>query len=321
MKNLEFKNIIRVIKSVKNPTIFRRHILYKLIALLYRKNKGDYIFDEKWDNLIILDACRYDFFYMMFKKYNLGGQLEKRISRGAHTSSFLAENFKNDYYSDIIYISATPYVDMMLKGKLFKIISVWKDEWSEVYHTVLPEVMYRNTLSIINKYPGKKLIIHFLQPHYPYIENNIEIDALENLRETALTHKTKVKKALGGKKKDKFFALSSSEVYSTIDVKIHIRGYCKNLEYTLPYVKKLLKVLPGKTIITADHGEAFGEYIHPFFPIRYYGHRKGVRIPILVNVPWLIVNQEKEEIIDKKTSLEAQIISDKIKQLRDLGNF
>ena len=47
---------------------------------------------EDWDNLIVLDACRYD----MFKEINtIKGNLERGISRGSATSQFLIENFES----------------------------------------------------------------------------------------------------------------------------------------------------------------------------------------------------------------------------------
>ncbi|MFX0001880.1 MAG: hypothetical protein ACFFAA_03030 [Promethearchaeota archaeon] len=319
---MDLKNIIKTIKSIKNPMIFRKYILYKLISLLYRNNNGIYILDEEWDNLIILDACRYDFFEKIYKNYKIEGILEKKISRGTHTSSFLTENFKNKFYNDIIYITANPYVDILLKGKLFKIISLWKEEWDAEYHTVLPKNMYILTLNAIKKYPNKKIIIHFMQPHYPYIGYNLKFNNLETIRDTALKKKDAIVKSPNKKRiKENFFTLYSSYVYGMIDIGIHLRGYWKNLEYTFPYIEKLLKILPGITVITADHGEAFGEFIHPFLPIRYYGHRNGVRIPILVNVPWLTVKQENEDIMEKRSLLEKEIISNKIKFLKNLSKF
>ena len=44
-------------------------------------------------------------------------------------------------------------------------------------------------------------------------------------------------------------------------------------------VERLKEQLPGRVILTADHGEAFGEY-------RLYGHGAGLRIEGLVKAPW-----------------------------------
>jgi len=68
----------------------------------------------------------------------------------------------------------------------------------------------------------------------------------------------------------------------------------------MPYVKKLVDILPGRTVVTADHGEAFGEKIHPLIPIRVYGYPSEIRIPTLVKVPWLIISPEEKEPKDPK---------------------
>lgn len=71
------------------------------------KLKEQEITEGKWDILIILDACRYDFFRKVYGNY-LPGHLKKRKSRGSGTTEWLAKTFKEVY--DITYISANPYV-------------------------------------------------------------------------------------------------------------------------------------------------------------------------------------------------------------------
>src|SRR5208282_1385184 len=81
---------------------FYSHILPK---------EGVYVYDESWDNLIILDACRYD----TFRELNqIRGLLEYRISRGSSSEEFLLENFTKhpttENFSDLVYVAANPYV-------------------------------------------------------------------------------------------------------------------------------------------------------------------------------------------------------------------
>jgi hypothetical protein len=251
------------------------------------------------------------------ENYPLEGDLEFRISRGSHTKQFLIENFKDSIRDDIIYITANPHVDILLNRNFYKIISVWKDGWSDKFHTVLPNVMYEYSVETIKKYPNKKMIIHFMQPHYPYIDENQELRALQYLRESILYNKNKpLEKIKKIALKEEFWALYSYYVYKILDIESHIRGYWKNLQITLPYVEKLITLLSGTTIITADHGEAFGEYIHPIFPIKYYGHRDNVRIPILVKVPWFIIKKERKVSFQNGESAEKDIILKTIKELR-----
>jgi len=310
---LNLKIIRILLKKVKQPTDFRNFLLYKLCSILYRKNNGFYIFDELWDNLIILDACRYDVFEEQYLKRKMKGDLVKKISRGDHTISFLLENFSKDYYNDIIYLTANPYVDRFLRDKFFKIISVWKDGWNEKNHTVLPETMYNYTINTLLKYPNKKYIIHFMQPHFPYINSNIVDKSLEKLRNPKFSkEKSTQKKTL----KTSFFSLYSADIYAKIEYKNHIRMYKNNLKLTLPYIESLINLLPGHTVISADHGEAFKEKMHPLVPFNFYGHRRGIRMPSLVNVPWLTVKPEEKDTFIKNNLLEEAIIKKKVNQLK-----
>jgi len=60
------------------------------------------VMEEHWDYLIILDACRYDYFAVMWKNY-FDGELEKRVSLASGTLKWCLESFKG-YFPDVIYI-------------------------------------------------------------------------------------------------------------------------------------------------------------------------------------------------------------------------
>ena len=85
--------------------VIKKYYIKILRTLLNYYYNGSFILDEEWDNLIILDACRYD----TFKDNNfLQGKLEYRISKGSTTREFLTKNFienNDETYNDIIYIS------------------------------------------------------------------------------------------------------------------------------------------------------------------------------------------------------------------------
>lgn len=66
----------------------------------------------------------------------------------------------------------------------------------------------------------------------------------------------------------------------------------------------LAEELPGKTVITADHGNLFGERATPF-PIPVYFHPSNVRISSLTEVPWFILPYAEWKTIvrsDEKTT-------------------
>ncbi|MFX1378933.1 MAG: hypothetical protein ACFFA4_07540 [Promethearchaeota archaeon] len=304
------KNIFKIIKNWKNPILLRDAFINKFASIIYRRNKGTFIVNEQWENLIILDACRYDFFKDQFIPRNIQGNLSFKISRGSHTVSFLLENFNKSKYDDIIYITANPYVNQFLRNKFYKIISVWKDGWDEKEKTVLPETMLKYAIEAKMKYPKKKLVIHFMQPHYPYISYKFEHKKSESLRKSS--DFPRLSKIIKNKN---FFTLYSASIYSSIEKQIHIKAYKDNLNLALDIVEKLLKFLPGTTIITSDHGESFGERIFPFFPFKLFGHHRRFKIPVLLRVPWFEFKSPYEDTqfsIDTDEKLKIKEIAQNI---------
>ena len=186
---------------------------------------------------------------------------------------------------DIVYITANPWVTKLLHGKFYKIINVWDEGWDERFGTVLPSVIYEETLKALRDFPGKRFIIHFLQPHHPFI----------TLDKLLKNDKRKVLDIIKSNNKSRDI-IGGNEIWDllergVIDKDIIIHAYKENLALTMPYVKKLVDVLPGKTVVTSDHGEAFGEFVHPLIPLRIYDHPNKIRIPCLTKVPWLVIDR------------------------------
>lgn len=247
---------------------FTNHILPKYFSIKnYFKSSTNSvsIVEEDWDNLVILDACRYDVFKEKYKKYNLHGNLEKYVSKGSSTVEFLIKNFEGGKFPDIIYITANPYVYTIIGNLFYKTVHLWRDNWDSEKGTVMPEQVVEKTLEIQERYPRKRLIIHFMQPHSPYVgkykrEGNFWQLALKEGKEEAM------------------------------------RAYRSNLDLVLPHVEHLVNKLRGKTVVTADHGEACGEEAATPLKIPIYGHPNGVHIPVLLEVPWLVVDKPRKKI-------------------------
>ena len=255
-------------------------LLKFFFPIIYSFPSGVKILEEDWKYLIILDACRYDYFKKAIKKVGIKGRLEKRISLASETTEFLKRNFKD--YQDIIYITANPFVNKFLDGKFFKIVSVWKFRWDYKEKTVLPSSMVDEAIKVVKEFPDKRVIIHFIQPHYPFIGYKSRDTSLEDLR----TEVIKGVKFRGNIAISKIHEFYSIPIYMEFDVKMLKKMYMNNLMLVLKEVKRLIKYLNGKIVITADHGEAFGERIGI---IKIYGHPKSVRIKPLILVPWFVV--------------------------------
>ncbi|RLE64808.1 MAG: hypothetical protein DRN53_00525 [Thermoprotei archaeon] len=176
----------------------------------------------------------------------------------------------------------------------------WRNYWDGKIGTVRPEDTYRVALKTYLRNPDKRMIVWFLQPHYPFIDRRFShINALGrefmnkallyNAPTSNLLVLVKIAKSL--LRKGYLCAGIPGKVceYAHRTPSEAIKAYIANLLSVL-YYEKLTEVLPGKIVITSDHGEAFGEPLNKLaLSLRVYGHPSRIRVPSLTQVPYLIV--------------------------------
>jgi len=224
---------------------------------------------ESW-LIIILDACRYDFFEKTYREF-LRGVLLKVRSVNSTTPYWLRGTWTEFY--DAVYVSANPFILPKVPEKsktgdevrkwlgnysprehFKKIVPVYLTDWDEELGTVHPEAVVRRTLE--NLYP--RMVVHFLQPHGPYIGGKMILNRPIKIPE-------QLKRGL----------ISYREV---------LEAYEENLKLVLKYVAKLVsKVEHEVVVVTSDHGEM----IRP----NWIEHPPNCFIPELVEVPWLWVRK------------------------------
>jgi hypothetical protein len=268
--------------------------------------------NNNWDNLIVLDACRYDIFDSM----GTVGKTEKRRSPGSSTPEWLYRTFTD--YIDADYYSSNPYVNSKSKplnetsnmnyvwypGDYFKrIYDLWLNSWDDNYNTVFPETMVK---FVAKHYSTKnKSIIHFIQPHVPYLHiepqgEKSKWQSKNNVMNTGSQAKYTKKDEFIQKMITKIPYINEHQIpqwrirkmlnvqsinpyeilwreYSMRELK---KYYSLSLKRTLKSVQKLLRIIKGRTIITADHGELLGEH-------SYYGHKNEWYVSTLIEVPWV----------------------------------
>jgi len=270
------------------------------------------LMEEKWDYLIILDACRYDYFQKVYGNY-LWGTLRKARSPASATSEWLKKTFTSRY-NDVVYVSANPYINSRgvdvvgfdARDHFHKIVDVWDFGWNETVGTVPPEEVNAATITATLTHPDKRLIIHYLQPHAPYIslanhasEAVLTPDKLRSgvflLRNRVIRHFWKL---LSGE--SRFFkgalinrvvwkigrlfgplpSLPMDDALQLVGRKGLLRAYEANVRIVLKHVAKLIDRLQGKIVVTSDHGELLGEK-------NEYYHRPQYYISHLIDVPYL----------------------------------
>lgn len=115
---------MKILKSIRqNPGVLREALTDPAMIGLglnrtyYEyKQGGDYnragtdIVNEDWDNLILLDACRYDTYAEMTP---FPGPVEVRESRGSSSQQFVRGNFTNRILHDTVIVSGNQwYLDI-----------------------------------------------------------------------------------------------------------------------------------------------------------------------------------------------------------------
>jgi len=266
---------------------------------------GEDFLEYEWDNLVILDACRPEFFQRV-APYS-PNEIQIKTSPGSSSPEFIEASFEERQLHDTVYVTANPYVTRVPADTFHAVENLLDSDWDEDAGTVYPETVVRRTLEARKKYPNKRLIVHFMQPHFPFLgETGTQIPGgfgrdPDNIDPEA-PHPWF----------DKLWGQGS-------DTDILLKAYLENHDYVVPYVENLLSDLDGKSVITADHANLIGERGFPI-PIRLYGHPGGLYHPNLTAVPWVEIDGENRRVIHSdppatSDELDEETIERRLKSL------
>jgi hypothetical protein len=244
-----------------------------------RNRTGLDMMAEDWDNLLLLDACRYD----LFESSNtIDGNLSAVISPGSATKEFYENMLSGRSFPETVYATANPNFHSV-DCRFHAVERLWENDWDDELRTVPPETVAKQTLAAFEKYPNKRFFVHFIQPHYPFIG--------ETGRQIA--HGTF---KWGGEIAD---ARDEPSIWDrlqegSVERDTVWRAYRENLELALPHVQRLVNELGGKSVVTSDHGNVFGKWGE-------FGHPRPRFYDELVQVPWLEVSRGSRRIIKQGT--------------------
>lgn len=257
------------------------------------------VMSRDWDNLLVLDACRYDIFEQV---NHLEGNLDSVISKGSHSEEFYKRNFEGELYDDTIMISANPYTPIVAANSFFhlkttfersktaenkpRVSKVETDEGSliEATHTenVHPERLNELGREAMEKYPNKRLIVHYMQPHDPYFGSTAE-DIRESFNEEGIRFRYWADPdSVSDEDPPGLMNLARNGYLSPNEM---VTIYKENLQMVLESVAELISDLDGKTVVTADHGELLGEQIGS----KRFFHYNNMYTEEVRKVPWFTV--------------------------------
>lgn len=275
---------------------------------------GTNVFELDWDVLLILDTCRVDALKEVAPEYDFIEEVSSIISVGSSSPEWIACTFNKRYSQTLkntIYISANAFAQRVLEDRQFpdtnrgfswskwktvrgsdllKLDQPWQYSPDPSHGHIRPNHLTDRAIANHRQLNPERMIVHFSQPHPPY---------------TATADREG--RPLKEYEKDPRSYLKNGGNYEKV-----WNAYIDNLRLVLDEVEILLQNLDAETVaISADHGEAFGEW-------GIYWHLTGLPHPRLKKVPWVITTAKDSG--EYEPSLTPQSGSKDVKKhLRDLG--
>ena len=274
----------KTVPTVTDPSVPDRRFALKYLFNLYFRAKyghGTNVMEEDWDTLVLLDACRFDSFECVNK---IPGELQSRISQGVDSDEFVKKNFRGRTLHDTVYVTANPHVEMLDGDEFHDVVTEPLSEWDSEIQCVLPEQVTQSAIRAHQKYPRKRIIVHYMQPHDPPLG--------PTARELREEHQ------IGGTLAEEGSSTPQDRVLELvargeIPVERARTAYRESLDIVLSEVSALLSEVSGKIVVSSDHGELFGEQPYPLLgPL--YEHYRNPRIEELCRVPWFIPDFDGE---------------------------
>lgn len=237
---------------------------------------GENIFDREWDALVLLDACRVDALETVAPEYDFIGEVDSIWSLGSQSKEWLAKNFTRSQRLEIertAYVSANPFLENVFCGNsendrwlnpanwesavaddFAALVDISRKEWDAARGTVPPDRVTEAAIRVGREANWDRIIVHYMQPHTPYIGADDPNLRSGNVLELA-------------RRED----VTPTDLWD---------AYLETLRFVLNEVAILLHNLDApEVVISADHGESFGEW-------HIYGHPIGFLHPAVKRVPW-----------------------------------
>jgi arylsulfatase A-like enzyme len=201
---------------------------------------------------------------------------------------------EDDEISNIGYITGNPYSrDHILNSRFEFVDEVWKKSWDKDAGTIRARPITDRAITASRENKANRLIVHYMQPHFPSVPERITDG---------------VSRSCWGEER---MSVWGDIAEGKVTVAEAWDAYVANLEYVLNDVQLLLSNIDAdNVVITADHGEGFGEQ-------GMFGHGESP-FPVLRRVPWIETFAEDMESYRPETSDETEIsisVKDRLKQL------
>jgi hypothetical protein len=309
----------RLLRGVLKP-LYGSAAVPTILAIESRLLVGTNVFSRDWDVLVILDTCRVDALQEASNEYKWlppGDKIGSIFSTGSATKEWIAATFTERYREEIentVYVTSTSQSKRVLEDRVFpedqegiwaptnwqtveatalhELVNAWEYARPEIGFGLHPAILTDIAIEEYRTREPDRMIVHFAHPHHPF-----GLDAVMENREMTMAEEKPFDYLMQGGNRDEVWEL-----------------YMRKLEIALPYVGRLLSAVDApKAVISADHGDAFGEF-------SFYSHPFCAPIPSIRKVPWAEFERPGED--DYEPRFDRSLTTKKRGAetlLRDLG--
>lgn len=281
---------------------WKNRAAHRIIGPLQERthDSGFRVTDEDWDVLIVLDGCRADLFEEVVDLSRFD-DYETRYSAGSATNEWSNKNFSGQALTDTVYVTGNPVVSREVRTAFHAFVEVWRTGFDPELGTVPPAAVTEAAIEAHEAHPDKRLIVHYLQPHYPFI-------GYPELRYATFGNTTELEVEQVNR--------GANDVWEALDLGLVSReavweAYASNLEQVMESVEALLDATDGTRVVTSDHGNLLGERVSPL-QVPLYGHPPYIYHPAIREVPWATLDGET-------MPEDRQVEADVEEQLKSLG--
>ncbi|MFC7155772.1 sulfatase-like hydrolase/transferase [Halomarina halobia] len=281
----------------------REGLYYGKIGLigLFRAGprRGTPIYEEDWDVLVVLDACRFDLLAAFVEEYSFLSALDETYSLASYSRSWMRRNFASKYEDETrrtVYVTGNPFSDEVLEPSSFALLDeVWRYAWDEREGTILPRPVTDRAIEHHRRHDPERMVVHYMQPHHPFLDDDTSGFS-------------------PGAYPDPRTADPWDQVrWGQRDLDEVRAAYRRNLRYALDDVSLLLSSIDAeRVVVTSDHGNALGEW-------GVYGHPAFAGIDPIRRVPWCVTSAEDTGEYEPTRRSTADQGYDPAEQLRQLG--
>lgn len=257
---------------------------------------GESIWSKDWDVLLVLDACRTDHMYEVAPDSWLPERNASRQTRWSEAScsrtwiSRAIAGATPDDKQTLAYLTGNPFSGQshphtdgipLCAEEYAELWEGWRYHWGAGPHnvpTMPPDPITDHVIDTWRNRAEKgvdRLIAHYMQPHYPFInrpgtgpDGHTQLETWGNPDSTGI-----------------FDQLRLGEIgQEEIDT-----AFRENTAWILDQIEPIAENVDAKIAISADHGNGFGK-------LGAFGHVEGELAPAVRRVPWV-----EFDAVDKRT--------------------